>query len=264
MLPSKYQKQSFIRFSHQVDTEKLENDFAKLSSSDWHSSYWGNVHCSVGMILLRGGKKGTPEDFYCSKVYDNTILNKLPYIQNFISEKGPFGKAHYAFIFNMKPNGVTLRHQDLMDIWKSMYRIHIPIFTNKDAVLVSNGFSQHFAKGFAWSFDNHSDHGVVNGNTTRTHLIIDVPFNEKLKQQLDSAEIISGEKNLENEQKITIKTNAVASYIGDIEMGKGIATLKARGLSHSAIADFINSKGLPTKSYNTKQWTESMISEFLE
>jgi len=60
------------------------------------------------MLLLRGGNKGNEVDFFSEEVFDMPILKDLPYIEHLIGEDGPFGKAHYAFIFKMKPNAVTL------------------------------------------------------------------------------------------------------------------------------------------------------------
>ncbi len=261
MLPAGYEKKSFRRFNTPIDMEALRKDYHSISFDDWATSYWGHVHCSVGMLLLRGGDKGTPEDFYSDDVFDNVLLEKLPYIKHLLSEDGPFGKAYFAFMFKTQPNGVTLRHQDLMDKWKDLYRIHIPIHTNPGAFLIANDYSQHYATGYAWSFDNHSDHGVVNGNDERIHLIFDVEYNEKTKQQIDNADIFQGDIIEENNKIIANKSKAVPSYMGDIEMKNAIATLRSRGVNDVDIANFFNSKKIPSKSYPTRKWDDKMVSD---
>jgi hypothetical protein len=163
----------------------------------------------------------------------------------------------------MKPHGVTLKHRDLMEVWKSMFRIHVPIYTNLSAHLIANGRSQHLSCGSAWSFDNYSDHGVVNGDTERTHLIFDVPINTKLKQQLDKADILSGEINHNHLITIEDKSKAVNSYPGDIEIQNGITTLKRQGLGYDAIAQFLNKKKVPPKLASQKEWSAKMVESIL-
>jgi len=259
MIPDKHKKRSFIKFDFTVESDLLEEDFSKITEEDWLTSYWGSVHCSVGMLLLRGGNSGTPEDFFCKEVSNQEVLEKLPYVKRLISEDGPLGAAKYAFIFKTAPNGVTLKHQDLMDVWKSMYRIHVPIYTNSGAYLISDGLSQHFQKGWMWSFNNHSDHGVVNGNQERVHLIFDVPYNKKLANAIERSDILEGENLPENVNRISQKTQSVDSYPGDIIIKHAIKTLKNRGVNDQQIASFFNSKKIPTKTYTQSGWEESSI-----
>ena len=93
------------------------------------------MHCSVGMLLLRGGNSGNQSDFYCEEVVDHEPLSRMPYLSNLIGEDGPFGRAKYCFIFRTVPNGITVTHKDLQEIWFDMYRIHIPLITNNGAFL---------------------------------------------------------------------------------------------------------------------------------
>ena len=263
MLPQKYQKRSFLKFDCKVDNEKLLEEFHSIDDNAWESSYWGNIHCSIGMLLLRGGDQGTEFDFFSDEVVDKPILQDLPYIKQLISSEGPFGKAHYAFIFKLKPNGVTLTHQDMIEKWFDMYRIHIPIITNSGANLIVNERSQHLATGHAWSFDNQANHGVVNGAEERIHLIFDIPFSEKMAMQIDNAECLTGERVDSHVERITQTTKAVASYPGDALMKNGILSMRSQGASSAQIAAFINSKGIPSKSYPVTQWDEHMIDQLV-
>ena len=159
----------------------------------------------------------------------------------------------------MKPGGVTLKHRDLMEVWKTMFRIHIPIYTNQDAVLISDGYAQHFSCGTAWSFDNYSDHGVVNGDTDRVHLILDVPFNPKLQQQIDQADIVQGEYSEKHLMVINDKSKSTPSYPGDKQVITGIEMLVRQGLSNHMIAQFLNDKKIPPKSATNNLWDENMV-----
>jgi hypothetical protein len=259
MLPLNYHKRSFLRFNCNVDTDKLLHEFKSISHDAWESTYWGNVHCSIGMLLLRGGNQGTEYDFFSDKVFDKPILEALPYINHLVGDDGPFGKAHYAFIFKMQPGGVTLTHQDTIEKWYDMYRIHIPIITNPGAHLIVNEQSQHLALGHAWSFDNQADHGVVNGGFERIHLIFDVPYSEKIAQQIDTADCLAGERVDHHVEKISGNSKAVGSYPGDDFMKNGIQTMRRQGRSSAQIAVFINSKKIPSKSYPVALWDEQMV-----
>lgn len=149
MLPVGYEKVSFRRFAVPIDVDQLMVDYQHVPEQEWANSYWGDVHCSVEMLLLRGGESGTPEDFYCEQVSDNKLLQDLPYIKGLLANDGPFGGATFAFLFRMQPYGVTLIHSDLMSIWRGMYRIHVPIITNPEACLVAYDKAQHLAVGAA-------------------------------------------------------------------------------------------------------------------
>lgn len=247
MLPSGYEKKSFRRFAIPIDLDRLRSEYSSISDSAWARSYWGNIHCSVGMLLLRGGVTGTEEDFFAESISNHAVLDSLPYIKSLIAEAGPFGEASYAFLFRMIPNGVTLKHQDLMEQWFDLYRIHIPIITNADAFFVSEDKSLHFEEGYAWSFNNQVDHGVVNGPNERIHLIFDVPFNPALAEQIDRSEHIVGENIIENVERINSSVGTTASYPGDKTLRNAISTLRERGHSYEAIADFFNAKKIPSK-----------------
>jgi hypothetical protein len=259
MLPENYHKRSFLRFNYNIDADKLLNEFESIGNDAWETTYWGSVHCSIGMLLLRGGNKGTEFDFFSDKVFDKPILKELPYIDYLISGGGPFGKAHYAFIFKMQPNGVTLTHQDTIEKWYDMYRLHIPIITNPDAHLIVNERSQHLTIGHAWSFDNQANHGVVNGDFERVHLIFDVPYSDKIAHRIDAADCLVGEKNDRHIEKVSAKSSTVNSYPGDDFMRNGIRTMRRQGATSAQIVAFINSKKIPSKSYPVSIWDEAMV-----
>lgn len=182
-----YKKRSFLRLPVEVDCALLLADYRSIPAEAWSTSHW-DTHCSADMLLLRGGDRGSASDFSTDKIRDYEIQSGLPYLSFLIGEDGPFGQTTYAFIFRMKPMGVTRAHWDQQPIWKNLFRVHIPITTNPDAVLMSEKRAKHFPVGEAWTFDNQKMHGVVNGDSVRTHLIIDVPHGPKLYALLQAAE----------------------------------------------------------------------------
>jgi len=268
MLPENYQKRSFLRFDTAVDLQRLVDECHSIPESAWQASYWGKIHCSVGMLLLRGGESGTEEDFFADSVVDSPLLEQLPYMKSFLVPDGPFGTANYAFIFRMEPNGVTQAHRDVIEKWKDMFRIHIPIQSNRRARLISDGYAQHLSPGHAWSFDNQSWHGVVNGSDERIHFIFDVKFNDTLARQLDRAKFVQGEKRDDLVRKIESEKKSRVPYPGDQFMGDAVRQLRSQGLSDGQIADAFNAKKFPTKRYFIKnrrqelvKWDASMIGD---
>ncbi|AQA17229.1 hypothetical protein BST95_02325 [Halioglobus japonicus] len=267
-LPEGYGKRSFLRFAVPVDLPRLQQEYASIPEHAWMASYWGTIHCSVGMLLLRGGQNGTEHDFFADDVADSPLLDSLPYIKSLMAADGPFGGAHYGFLFRMEPNGLTQAHRDMMAKWADMYRIHFPIQSNSRARLISDGYAQHFAPGHAWSFDNGSRHGVVNGSTERVHFIMDVKFNDTLKQQIDDAEFIQGEAREDLVRKIEAGKKDKASYPGDEFMRNALIQLRRRGMNDKQIANTFNAKKIPTRRYyiknrreHVKKWNAAMVGE---
>ena len=259
MLYGKQAKRSFLRFKPALDVEMLITEFQSIPGNSWASTYWGHIHSSVGMLLLRGGSGGNESDFTCETVQDHALLDSLPYIRQLISAEGPFGEAKYAFIFRMIPNGVTKIHKDLNPAWEDMFRIHAPIITNDDAVLISDDRMVHFFPGHAWTFNNNAMHGVVNGSSERAHLIFYVPMNGRLEEQIEHADFIEG---WQDEAKLAIiqdkSKHTVPSFPGDNAMIETIRTLKSYGWNLEKIAAFLNDKGIPAKTYEAR-WSPEAI-----
>jgi hypothetical protein len=200
-------KRSFLKLPVEIDLDRLLADYRSIPAEAWATSRW-DTHCSSDMLLLRGGRQGGPEDFTTDDVSDQEILSSLPYFSSLISADGPFGQPSFAFIFRMRPMGVSRAHIDDDPAWKKPFRIHIPITTNPDAVLLSDTNAKHLEPGEVWSFDNQAMHGVVNGDSVRTHLIIDVPRNPKLDALLSQAEWDPGVEDAANWQKTLMPEDA--------------------------------------------------------
>ncbi len=262
MIPESYAKRSFLKFDIGLDLDALQQEVAALPAELWMSSYWGDVHCSVGTVLLRGGRAGDATDYHADRVRDSELLSVLPCARALISKFGPFGRVVYAFLFRMRPNGVTLVHRDRMDAWVDKYRIHVPVTTNDGAYMVADGRSQHFEAGYAWSFDNQSRHGFVNGAEYRTHLICDVAFTDALATLIDGSEYLAGERHVEHLRAIMSGERGGASYPGDGAMLARLREWKTRGLSMEAMADALNAEGTPGRREGAS-WDASAIAAML-
>jgi len=186
-----YQKRSFLKLSVSIDVNALLSEYRSIPVLAWAPSHW-DVHCSTNFLLLRGGQSGTEYDFAAHAVTDSRLLTAMPYISWLLGDESPFGVATYAFIFRMKPTGVARPHIDDAPEWKERFRIHIPITTNDGAFLLSERRAKHLRVGEAWTFDNQSLHAAVNGDSVRTHLILDVQPNPKLDGLLAAAQWDAG------------------------------------------------------------------------
>jgi kumamolisin len=180
------EKRSFLKLPLAIDKPRLLAEFSRIPVSAWGVSHW-DVHCSIDVLLLRGGKKGTADDFLTPNVSNNALLEQLPYIASLLAPEGPFGGAVYAFIFRTKPNGITRVHDDGNEVWRRTVRIHVPIITNPGAFLIAEGMAKHLEVGEAWTFDNQSQHSVINGDAARVHLIFDVNPNPALAALMKAA-----------------------------------------------------------------------------
>jgi len=169
-------KASFTRLPVTLDVPRLVDEVASIPTWAWERTYWPYPHGSVDQVLLRGGTRGVELDFFLDDgVVDQAILGRLPYMAWLVGPDGPFGGATFAFLFRMAPGGRSRLHTDDMPIWKTHHRVHVPIVTNPDARLIAGERWIHLPIGQAWTFDNQALHAAVNGDTPRTHLILDVP-----------------------------------------------------------------------------------------
>lgn len=190
-------KRSFLQLPVPVDVERLLRDYRALPSEAWTSTHW-DTHCSSNMVLLRGGRRGTEDDFVSTDTVEHEVLRDVPYMAWLIGDSGPFGGATYAFIFRMKPLGVSRPHTDDNPAWFEPFRVHVPITTNDGALLLSEGRSKHLGVGEVWTFDNQARHAVVNGDVVRAHLIFDVPRRPELLDLLERARFDPGEPDPAN------------------------------------------------------------------
>ncbi len=83
-------------------------------------------------------------------------------------------KAGYPMITTVHPGDYVPPHTDTANSgWVT--RVHIPIITNKGAVMIFDGVDQHLPVGKAYSFDITRPHAIRNdGDESRIHLMFDV------------------------------------------------------------------------------------------
>jgi aspartyl/asparaginyl beta-hydroxylase (cupin superfamily) len=89
----------------------------------------------------------------------------------------------------LRANGEIRPHIDQGAYFERTVRIHFPVVTNPQAIMLADKQSFHMQVGEAWALNNSAVHGVVNKHPTeaRTHLICDYLPTEHLRQLLRDA-----------------------------------------------------------------------------
>ena len=125
------------------------------------------------------------------KLQDTDIRKMFPEVEDLL--KLLPGKPHRIRFMNLSPGGGELqRHTDQVDPdagvndYKLM-RFHFPIVTNKDVTFSQWDYkaervSCHMKVGECWYLDVRKPHQAINGGTEmRTHLVVDIEANEKVR-----------------------------------------------------------------------------------
>lgn len=188
-----FKKRSFLKLPVEIDIKRLVDEYNSIPEEAWGTSFW-DAHCSIDVLTLRAGTNGDDTDYITDNVSDNPILKDYPYMSWLLSEDSPFGKSLYVVMFRMRPKGITRIHPDNHEAWETTQRIHIPLTTNPGAFLMAEGRAKHIPVGEVWTFNNQELHSVVNGDTMRCHMVIDVRPNPKLKKLMEGAVYDPGEQ----------------------------------------------------------------------
>jgi hypothetical protein len=188
-----FKKRSFLKLPAEIDFKRLVDEYNSIPEDAWGTSFW-DAHCSIDVLTLRAGTNGDDTDYITDNVSDNPILKDYPYMSWLLSEDSPFGKTLYAVMFRMRPNGITRIHPDNHEAWETTQRIHFPLVSNPGAFLMAEGRAKHIPVGEVWTFNNQELHSVVNGDSLRCHLVIDVRPNPKLRELMKNAVYDPGEK----------------------------------------------------------------------
>lgn len=124
------------------------------------------------------------------KYYKTDLFKRLPYITNFIFEN-ICDTSYRAFIWKMGHDGYLNWHNHARLPWHSdviandKAIVHIPIVSDpniKMLVRMDDGtiYSEHYAPGKAYVFNNVKDHAVENTtNVDRLHVAVFVPYHDK-------------------------------------------------------------------------------------
>lgn len=80
-----------------------------------------------------------------------------------------------CMIANVRPGKQIPEHTDAAQSFTFSHRLHIPLVTNKDAVITVNGEDINMEVGTCYEVNNKLLHSVINnGNSDRIHLLFDI------------------------------------------------------------------------------------------
>ena len=125
------------------------------------------------------------------KLQDTELRKMFPEVEDLL--KMLPGKSHRIRFMNLSPGGGELeRHTDQVDPDAGvndgkLMRFHFPIVTNKDVIFNQWDWDaklveEHMKVGECWYIDVRKPHRAINGGTEmRTHLVVDIEANEKVR-----------------------------------------------------------------------------------
>jgi hypothetical protein len=183
---SKLDKSSLIGSCLQLpvifEIEKLVSEFHSIPIAMWGSRGGRvGVHVNTEAVFLRGYAPAEGN----LPIEDRPILDSLPYVRWLIY--GLFNAMPQRCLFaRLRADSEIRPHIDQGEYFENTVRIHFPVVTNSDAVMMADGFSFHMRAGEVWALNNNTIHGVFNRHPSeaRTHLICDYLPSNELRQIL--------------------------------------------------------------------------------
>jgi hypothetical protein len=159
------------RLDLQVDAERLRAEFEAIPEECWGSRGGRvNLHSKADAIFMRGYARA--EGF--KPIEDRDILASLPYMKQLIYETIST-KPMRCLLAKLGPGDWIKEHVDYGPYFDKTVRIHVPIITNENVAMYSNGRRYNMQTGEVWAINNLAPHAVKNHDESgiRTHLICD-------------------------------------------------------------------------------------------
>ena len=176
---------SCLRLSVSFDVAKLIEEFHTIDDALWGSRAGRvGVHVQTEAVFLRGYAPAEGD----LPIEDRPVLASLPFTKDLIyaTFKAPPQRCLFA---KLRAKGEIRPHIDQGAYFENTIRIHFPVVTNPQTVMVADKQSFHMQVGEAWALNNGAVHGVLNPHPTeaRTHLICDYLPTDHLRQLLRDA-----------------------------------------------------------------------------
>ena len=112
------------------------------------------------------------------------LLDIMPTTRNFLES---LGLNYFAVrIAKTEPGAYLWEHRDYLELGSNnKLRLHVPLVTNKDAVMQFSDCSVHMALGSIWKLNPTVNHAISNtGTSERIHLILDCYMNDTLRDMV--------------------------------------------------------------------------------
>lgn len=170
------------RLDYLIDVEYIKEELVQIAEGRWIEHHYPEFHRRGNDALLLITSKGEQnhdfdEPFLATDAMK--YLSETSSLWNYFNI--PFLRSRFMRI---APYGNMPVHQDTHSYWNEIVRMHIPIFTSEDAYFMAGRekdtmYVYKMREGEVWLLDNSCFHGVVNSsNTSRVHLVIDVPLSK--------------------------------------------------------------------------------------
>jgi hypothetical protein len=142
------------------DAELLFNEFKKSYPENLKKVYSENNNWKGVTIFKKG---------------EVLSLNNLPELESLVKKIGNESVIGISY-FNLEKNSELHEHRDMNgNLLFGIVRIHIPIKTNDEALMIIERTKYQLQLGSAWCLDTSGLHGLVNGDIdNRIHLVIDI------------------------------------------------------------------------------------------
>jgi hypothetical protein len=142
------------------DAELLFNEFKKSYPENLKKVYSENNNWKGVTIVKKG---------------EVLSLNNLPELESLVKKIGNESVIGISY-FNLEKNSELHEHRDMNgNLLFGIVRIHIPIKTNDEALMIIERTKYQLQLGSAWCLDTSGLHGLVNGDIdNRIHLVIDI------------------------------------------------------------------------------------------
>lgn len=168
---------SFKTIKKEVNISSLLDKVLSATEEQWNRNQLRQQRFEVAQevvtILLKltdhnHNKTKTFEEWYEWKDVINPVLNQIyPIFKN------PF--LNKCMIANVRPGKQIPEHTDSAQSFTLSHRLHIPLVTNKEAVMTIKGEERNMKVGVCYEVNNKQLHSVVNnGDTDRIHLLFDI------------------------------------------------------------------------------------------
>jgi hypothetical protein len=167
---------NYIQFSRSYNAAQLQAELTGVLKEEWPLHF--NTRDFNGdwrSISLRS-VSGESNDIYAHPdgVYKNTaVLERMPYVKEILDSWECEKEA--VRLLSLAPGSLIKPHKDPgCGYADGLFRIHIPIVTNRDVYFTIEEEQLHLKAGECWYMDFSATHSIVNnGATARVHLIID-------------------------------------------------------------------------------------------
>ena len=178
---------SCLRLPVRFDLAKLIAEFHTIEEALWGTRGGRvGVHVQTEAVFLRGFAPAEGD----LPIEDREVLASLPFTRALLYEtfQAPPQRCLFA---KLRAGGEIRPHIDQGTYFERTIRIHFPVVTNRQAIMVADKQSFHMQAGEAWALNNSAVHGVVNAHPTeaRTHLICDYLPTDPLRQWLRDARL---------------------------------------------------------------------------